>query len=202
MWFVSKVMSGLLRDTTEGLRRPQPAGIPIQEPYMLIRSSVRRFSALTILVALAAACGGEKAPETTNDTTPAPVAPVASNGASEAEYGVCATCHMANGEGMEAVYPPLAGSEIVNRASPNRQLAIIIHGLQGPITIKGTTYNNVMAPWGSLTDEQIAQIATYERTSWGNAASAVTAAQVAEVRQMTASRTTAWTIEELEAAVQ
>jgi mono/diheme cytochrome c family protein len=52
-----------------------------------------------------------------------------------------------------------------------------------------------------LSDDQIAAIATYERSSWGNTGSAVTAAQVAEVRAAHASRTAAWTIQELEAAI-
>lgn len=168
---------------------------------MSIMSPARRAAAfpLALLLAFAAACGGGDEPAPNGDSTPPPPAPVALNG--EAEYGVCATCHTATGEGMPGVYPPLAGSEIVGRASPNRQLAIMIHGLQGPVTVKGATYNSVMAAWGSLSDAQLAAIATYERSSWGNTAGAVTEAQVAEVRQMTAARTTAWTIEELEAAI-
>ena len=81
-------------------------------------------------------------------------------------------------------------------------IAIILKGLQGPITVHGAEYNGVMTAWESmLSDEQIAAIATYERSSWGNTGSAVTPAQVAAVRAAQASRTTAWTVEELQAAI-
>lgn len=112
------------------------------------------------------------------------------------EYFICQTCHMENGEGMAGTYPPLAGSEIVN-GPPEPMIAIVLHGLQGPVTVKGQAYNNVMAPWGSLGDDQIAAVVSYVRASWGNTASSVTPQDVAAVRQATASRTDLWTIDEL-----
>jgi mono/diheme cytochrome c family protein len=121
----------------------------------------------------------------------------------ETEYNnTCSVCHQADGNGMAGAFPPLAGSDIVNLASPSRMIAIILKGLTGPVTVKGTEYNGIMAPHEAmLTDDQIAAIATYERSSWGNTGAAVTAAQVAEVRAAHASRTTSWTIAELEAAI-
>jgi mono/diheme cytochrome c family protein len=79
-------------------------------------------------------------------------------------------------------------------------IAIVLHGLQGPLKVKGTDYNGVMAPWGTFSDEDIAATLTYERASWGNTGSAVTAAQVAAVRAATKGRTTAWTWDELQKA--
>ena len=163
-----------------------------------------------LLVALSAALtacggGGEKAAET-SATTPdsaamqaTPPAMAASGVDGKAEYLVCQTCHQENGEGLPNLYPPLAGSEIIN-GDPTVPIAIILHGLQGEITVKGQKFNNVMAPWASLSDAQIAAILTYERSSWGNASSAVTAEQVASVRSITASRTGPWTPEEVLAA--
>ena len=119
----------------------------------------------------------------------------------ETDYAVCAVCHQANGEGLPGAFPPLSGSEIVNAASPDRMIAIILRGLEGPVTVKGQEYNSIMPAQATLTDEEIARITTYERSSWGNAASAVTPEQVAAVRTSTADRTTPWTIHELEEAI-
>lgn len=167
--------------------------------------STKKSASLAAAAALAftlAACGGGEGGDSSDTTamnTPAPTQ-TAMNG--ETEYqNTCGACHQANGEGMAGTFPPLAGSDIVNMASSDRHLAIILKGLQGPVTVKGVEYNSVMVAHESLlTDDQIASIATYERTSWGNTGSAVTTEEVAAARAKFASRTTAWTIAELEAA--
>lgn len=133
-------------------------------------------------------------PAATQTATPATTAP---DGATE--YIVCQTCHQANGAGLPATYPPLAGSEIVN-GDPSVPIAIILHGLQGEITVGGQKFNNVMAPWSQLSDAQIAAILTYERSSWGNTSAAVSPEDVAAVRAATASRSGAWTMAELKSA--
>ena len=155
------------------------------------------FRALTAVFALGlVACGGGDAGDTAADTTTAPPAPVAVAPAGEADYVTqCGTCHQADGNGM-------AGAEIPNLPSPNRHIAIILKGMSGPVTVKGTEYNNTMTGFETiLSDDQIAAIATYERSSWGNTGSAVTPAMVAEVRAAHATRTTAWTYAELTAAI-
>lgn len=81
--------------------------------------------------------------------------------------GVCATCHQGNGQGVAGAFPPLAGSGEFYGA-PQRHAGIIVHGLSGEIIVQGSTFNSVMAPHGHLTDYDIAAVATYERTSWGN----------------------------------
>ncbi|MBK8059076.1 MAG: cytochrome c [Gemmatimonadetes bacterium] len=104
-----------------------------------------------------------------------------------------------NGEGLPNLYPPLAGSEWLT-GDAEIPIAIVLHGMQGEITVKGQKFNNVMAPWASLSDAQIAAILTYERSAWGNTAAAVTAEQVAAVRAATTTRTTPWTPDEVKAA--
>ncbi len=156
------------------------------------------------------ACGGAKegGEAASGDTggmaaaaeTPAPAQQAGING--ETEYtNTCSVCHQPTGEGMPGAFPPLAGSDIVNMQSPDRMIAIVLKGLQGPVTVKGQEFNSVMAPWESLSDEQIAAIVTHERSSWGNSASAVTPDMVAAVRTKVADRTTQWTIGEVEKAV-
>jgi len=110
----------------------------------------------------------------------------------------CITCHQANGLGVPGQYPPLAGSEWA-QGNDERVIRIVLHGLTGPITVKGTEFNNVMAPLGeALKDEQIANAISYVRSEWGNTAAEVTPEQVAKVRADTAGRKTYWTVPELQ----
>lgn len=100
-------------------------------------------------------------------------------------YATCSACHQANGQGVPGAFPPLAGSEWVN-GKGDVPIAIVLHGLQGPLTVKGQKYNGVMAPWGTtFNDDQIAAVVTYIRSQWGNKAPAVTKADVARVRAAT-----------------
>jgi mono/diheme cytochrome c family protein len=101
---------------------------------------------------------------------------------------VCATCHQLTGLGVPGVYPPLAGSELVN-GSEERVIRILLHGLKGPVTVKGITYNAAAMPaFGKVAgsgynwnDERIAAVLTYVRASFGNSAPAVTAEAVAAI---------------------
>lgn len=109
----------------------------------------------------------------------------------------CIACHQANGLGVPGQYPPLAASEWAT-GSEERAIRIVLHGLNGPITVEGKEYNNVMAPLGgALKDDQIANALSYVRASWGNAAPEVQPETVAKVRADTASRTSFWTADEL-----
>jgi mono/diheme cytochrome c family protein len=110
----------------------------------------------------------------------------------------CITCHQANGLGVPGQYPPLAGSEWAT-GSEERVIRIVLHGLSGPLKVHGQEFNNVMAPLGAaLKDEQIANVLSYVRSSWGNSAPEVQPETVARVRAETAGRTTTWTAAELE----
>ncbi len=155
---------------------------------------------LLSLTLLLAACGGDAKPADDATTPPAELPPVVAAGLDGAdEYAVCATCHQVDGKGLPGTFPPLAGSELLT-GPVEKPIAIVLHGLTGPVPVSGTEYNGMMMPWGTLSDEQIAAILTYERSSWGNTASAVTPEEVAAVRKATASRSTPWTIKELESA--
>jgi mono/diheme cytochrome c family protein len=59
---------------------------------------------------------------------------------------------------------------------------VILNGLNGEIEINGEIYNNVMASHSFLSDQQISDVLTYVRSSFGNDASEVTAEEVAAVR--------------------
>ena len=111
----------------------------------------------------------------------------------------CITCHQANGLGIPGQYPPLAGSEIVLGDATNHTIAIVLKGLQGPLTVKGQAFNNAMQPWeGQYTDQQLAAILTYVRSDWGNNAPPVTADMVKQIRDAIKDRKEQWTWPELQ----
>jgi mono/diheme cytochrome c family protein len=104
----------------------------------------------------------------------------------------CVACHQPTGAGLPGVFPPLAGSEWVAAKAPVL-IQIVLHGAQGPITVKGATFNGQMPPFGAqIDDAELAAVATYVRSQWGNNADAVTPAMVAEQRAATAARTSPW----------
>ncbi|WHZ12718.1 MAG: Copper-containing nitrite reductase [Burkholderiaceae bacterium] len=101
----------------------------------------------------------------------------------------CIACHQATGLGLPGVFPPLAGSEWVN-GKPTVVAAIVLHGISGPLKVKGNEFNGAMPAFGGqLQDAEIAAVLTHVRSTWGNASPAITAETVAQVRKDTASRT-------------
>jgi mono/diheme cytochrome c family protein len=111
--------------------------------------------------------------------------------------GKCAVCHQMTGKGIPNVYPSLVGSAIAT-GDPVLPIRIVLHGFNGPIERGGNKYNGVMQPWkNDLTDQEIADVLTFLRSSWGNSAAAVTAEQVKEQRAATKGKVGAYTEEEL-----
>jgi len=108
----------------------------------------------------------------------------------------CIACHQPTGKGLPPVFPSIAATPIVT-GDPELPIKFILQGLMGPITVDGITFNSMMPPVAGVTDEDIADVLTYVRQSFGNKANAVTAAQVKAVRTATAARTTPWNTAEL-----
>jgi mono/diheme cytochrome c family protein len=114
----------------------------------------------------------------------------------------CAVCHQGSGMGVAGQFPPLVASEWVvggDWVGDNHLVKILLAGMQGPVQVKGTTYNNAMPPWSQLKDDQIAAILTYIRSEWGNAAVPITADYVKTVRAASGDRKDPWTQKELKA---
>jgi nitrite reductase (NO-forming) len=95
--------------------------------------------------------------------------------------GTCSVCHQPQGTGIPAVFPPLAQSDFL-MANKQRSIEIVLKGLTGPVTVNGKTFNSVMPPMSQLRDDEIANILTYVRNTWGNQGEAVTAAEVTATR--------------------
>ena len=93
----------------------------------------------------------------------------------------CAPCHQQDGKGAPGMNPPLAG---INMVAGNKEdlINIVLKGYDKPTKINGELYQNVMPPHNFLTDQQIADVLTYIRKSWGNTADEVKPDQVSKVR--------------------
>jgi mono/diheme cytochrome c family protein len=107
----------------------------------------------------------------------------------EVYRNLCIACHQANGQGLDKIAPSLVNSRYVV-ADPGLGTRIVLSGKEGSV--------GLMPPLGAnLSDEQIAAVLTYIRREWGHTAAPVLAADVKEIRGMTASRKRPWTEEEI-----
>jgi len=99
--------------------------------------------------------------------------------------GMCFTCHQPTGQGIPGQFPPLVNSDWV-LGDKARLIKISLFGLMGEIEVNGVKFNGAMpppgVPAGTLSDQQIADVLTYVRNSWGNSASSVSPSEVATVR--------------------
>lgn len=110
--------------------------------------------------------------------------------------GNCAACHQGTGQGLGNSFPPLAESEWVTE-SASTPIAVVNHGLQGKITVRGKTYQGVMPAFGSqLSAEEIAAVLSYIRSEWGNEAGPISADKVEAYRTSEGDRGP-WTADEL-----
>ncbi len=109
----------------------------------------------------------------------------------------CIACHQPTGMGLPPVFPPLAGSEWVSK---DASIAVrnIVNGMQGPVTVKGVTYNSMMPPVAGLSDKDIADVVNYVNNTWGNNGPTVTEAEVTAIKKKYADRKTPWTAAEYE----
>ena len=93
----------------------------------------------------------------------------------------CVACHQADGKGIEKAFPPLIKSDYF-ASNPKKIIEVITHGLTGPITVNGKPYNSVM-PKQTLSDNQIASVATYVLNNFGNKGGELHAEDVVKIRQ-------------------
>ncbi|ADB37350.1 c-type cytochrome [Spirosoma linguale] len=76
----------------------------------------------------------------------------------------CANCHQNKGEGLAALYPPIAGSDYLK--DKKRVICLIRYGQKGPIVVNGKPYNRPMPAQPQLSDLEIAEIVTYIYKEW------------------------------------
>jgi len=97
--------------------------------------------------------------------------------------GACVACHEVDGSGAPKIYPPLPGNANLQSAIAASTLRIILDGAHTLTTPRAPNPGSMPAYADKLSDQEIADVTTYIRNSWGNSASAVTAAQVAKARE-------------------
>jgi cytochrome c551 len=76
----------------------------------------------------------------------------------------CSNCHQKDGSGLGLLYPPLKDADFM--ANKNEVICIIKNGKAGEITVNGKQFNQTMPGLPTLTDIEIAEIATYIYNSW------------------------------------
>jgi len=116
----------------------------------------------------------------------------------------CQTCHAPDGNGIKSLAPPLNKSEWVT-GSLNKLIPIVMYGLTGPIKVNDHLYQSPeisadmpgVAYGEEISDEDIAQVLSFIRSSWQNNAGKVEVKDIAAARQKYKGRETAFTQEEL-----
>jgi mono/diheme cytochrome c family protein len=94
----------------------------------------------------------------------------------------CNACHRSDGTGADKTFPALAGNSVVNAKDPTSLIRLVLAGSAMPSTAKAPS-PIAMPDFGwRLSDADVASVLSFARSSWGNQGEAVTAAQVAKVR--------------------
>ena len=96
----------------------------------------------------------------------------------------CSACHKSNGEGVPGTFPPLKGDTAAQGSDPTSVIRVILDGAHAAATDARPTPLAMPSFKWKLSDEQVAAVASYVRSAWGNAAPAVTAGEVRSMRQV------------------
>ena len=95
----------------------------------------------------------------------------------------CAACHRPDGIGYERVFPGLAGNPVVQAGNPRSLVSIVLDGSQTPRTARTPAQFTMPRFAWRLSDEDVADVVNFIRTSWGNSAAPVASAEVAKIRE-------------------
>ena len=96
---------------------------------------------------------------------------IAQNDGQKTYEAYCIACHQANGAGIPAAFPPLAGhtSTLLEfEGGRDYLINVLLYGLQGEIEAVDQTYNSAMPSWPLLNDEEVAAVLNYIITAWDN----------------------------------
>lgn len=93
----------------------------------------------------------------------------------------CLTCHQVDGGGVPRMNPPLIATDYV-KGDNARLIKVILQGFSEKVEIEGDIYSNTMPAHNFLTDQQVADVLTYVRNSFGNKVKGIQPDQVKQVR--------------------
>ena len=95
----------------------------------------------------------------------------------------CAACHRTDGHGYTRVFPALAGNPVLQSADPTSLIHIVLKGGTLPATHTApSTFTMPAFDW-RLSDQEVADVVNFIRTSWGNKAGEVKAGDVKVLRE-------------------
>ena len=94
----------------------------------------------------------------------------------------CSACHRTNGQGYERVFPKIAGNSSVLSEDPVSMIRLVLAGSKLPATATAPSELGMPGFAWRLSDEEVAKLLTFIRSSWGNQAPTVNAAQVKQLR--------------------
>lgn len=95
---------------------------------------------------------------------------------------VCVTCHQPDGDGVPRMIPPLSKTKYI-LGSKEKLVHILVKGLNEEVEVNGDFYNTPMPAQPQLTNQEIADVLTFVRNSFGNKAPAVTVTEVIAIRK-------------------
>lgn len=87
----------------------------------------------------------------------------------------CMSCHMAEGEGLNGIFPPVAKSDYL--ADRNRLVKVVVLGVRGLMNVNGVEYNGEMTGF-QLSDQETADVLNYIGNTWGNKATVIKPADI------------------------
>ena len=96
--------------------------------------------------------------------------------------GSCVACHELDGSGAPRIYPPLPGNANLQSADPLSTIRIVLDGAE-TITTPRAPNTGSMPGYAKMSDQEVADVVSYIRNAWGNAAPAVAATEVAKARK-------------------
>lgn len=95
----------------------------------------------------------------------------------------CASCHRTDGSGYTRFFPELRGNPVMMSQDPVSLIHIVLQGQTLP-GFKAAPSDITMPPFGwRLNDQQVADVVSFIRSSWGNKAPSVSAETVRKVRE-------------------
>ena len=95
----------------------------------------------------------------------------------------CAACHTVAGEGIVGLFPRLNGAPLVQQSQATSLIRVVLEGSRAVATEGAPTGPAMPSFAWQLSDADVAAVITYIRNAWGNAASSVSASEVANLRQ-------------------
>lgn len=94
----------------------------------------------------------------------------------------CANCHQKNGEGLGLLYPPVNRSDYMDHYYED-VICLMKYGKQGEIVVNGDVYNQPMPGIPTMTDLEIAELATYLYNNWSRERGLISVTDVSPILQ-------------------